>query len=108
MNEREHEGMVQEAADRLRDTVQEIKPKLRGWLHAATAPLAFFSFIVLLVIADDTRVRVGVAIFMVSSLLLFSTSALYHTGTWSARAKRIWKRLDHANIFILIAGSYTP
>jgi hemolysin III len=108
MTDREPEGMVQEAADRLRDTVQEIKPKLRGWLHAATAPLAFFSFMVLLVLADDTRVRIGVAVFMISSLLLFSTSALYHTGTWSERAKQIWKRLDHANIFILIAGSYTP
>jgi hemolysin III len=108
MSNREPEGIVQEAAERLRDTVEEIKPKLRGWLHAATAPLAFFSFIVLLVIADDTRVRVGAAVFMVSSLLLFGTSAIYHTGRWSERAKTIWKRLDHANIFVLIAGSYTP
>jgi hemolysin III len=108
MTDREPEGIVQEATERLRDTVQEIKPKLRGWLHAATAPLAFFSFVVLLVIADDTRVRVGAAVFMVSSLLLFGTSAIYHTGRWSERAKQTWKRLDHANIFILIAGSYTP
>ena len=46
MSNREPEGIVQEAANRLHDTVEEIKPKLRGWLHAATAPLAFFSFIV--------------------------------------------------------------
>jgi hemolysin III len=108
MSDREPEGIVQEAADLLRDTVEEIKPKLRGWLHAATAPLAFFSFIVLLVIADDTRVRVGAAVFMVSSLLLFSTSAIYHTGRWTGKARKTWKRLDHANIFVLIAGSYTP
>lgn len=108
MSDGEPEGIVQEAAERLRDTVEEIKPKLRGWLHVGIAPLAFFSFLVLLVISDDTRVRVGAAVFMVSALLLFSTSAIYHTGRWSGRAKRIWKRLDHANIFVLIAGSYTP
>ena len=37
--------------DSLRDAVDELKPKLRGWLHAAIAPLAFFSFLVLLVLA---------------------------------------------------------
>jgi len=108
MSNREPEGIVQEAAERLRDTVEEIKPKLRGWLHVGIAPLAFFSFLVLLVISDDTRVRVGAAVFMVSALPLFSTSGIYHTGRWSGQARTIWKRLDHANIFVLIAGSYTP
>ena len=41
-------------------------------------------------------------------VLLFGVSAVYHTGRWGARAKAVWKRFDHANIFILIAGSYTP
>jgi len=108
MDERPAETMGREAAERLRGAVQEIKPRLRGWLHAATAPLAFFSFIVMLVIADDWLVRVGAAVFMVSSLLLFVVSALYHTGRWSAHARNIWQRFDHANIFLLIAGSYTP
>ncbi|MBC7633466.1 hemolysin III family protein [Aeromicrobium sp.] len=108
MDDRDTDGLVQEAGERLRDTVDEIKPKLRGWLHAATAPLAFFSFVVMLVLADDTPVRIGAAVFMVSSLLLFGTSALYHTGRWSEPAKKVWKRIDHANIFVLIAGSYTP
>ena len=44
---------MHEATDRIRETVDEIKPKLRGWLHAVTLPLAFFAFIVMLVIADD-------------------------------------------------------
>jgi hemolysin III len=35
-------------------------------------------------------------------------SAVYHTGRWSDRARTIWKRVDHATIFVLIAGSYTP
>ncbi|MCW2830798.1 MAG: DNA-binding protein, partial [Aeromicrobium sp.] len=73
-----------------------------------TLPLAFFAFIVMLVIADDIVVRLGVAIFMISSMLLFGVSAVYHRGTWSDRVQGFWKRFDHANIFLLIAGSYTP
>ena len=108
MPETTTQDVTHEIGDRIRDTADEIKPRLRGWLHAATSPLAFFSFIVLLVLADDTRVRVGAAVFMVSALLLFTVSALYHTRTWSDQARVVWKRFDHANIFILIAGSYTP
>jgi hemolysin III len=94
--------------DTLRDAVTDLKPKLRGWLHAAISPLAFFSFLVLLVLADSVLVRAGAAVFMFSAVLLFGVSAVYHTGRWSDRARAIWKRFDHANIFILIAGSYTP
>jgi len=94
--------------DSLRDAVTELKPKLRGWLHAAMAPLAFFSFLVLLVLAKSMLVRAGAAVFMFSATMLFGVSAVYHTGRWGARAKTIWKRLDHATIFVLIAGSYTP
>lgn len=94
--------------DALREAVTELKPKLRGWLHAAIAQLAFFSFLVLLVLAESVRVRAGAAVFMFSAVLLFGVSAVYHTGRWGVRAKAVWKRFDHANIFILIAGSYTP
>lgn len=102
------EEAIAEASDRLRDNLEDLKPRLRGWLHAATAPLSFFSFLVMMVIADDVLVRVGVAVFMVCALLLFGCSALYHTRTWSDEARVVWKRIDHANIFLLIAGSYTP
>jgi hemolysin III len=102
------ETLVDEVGSRVRETVDEIKPRLRGWLHAATLPLAFFAFLVLMVIADDVVVRFAVAVFMVSSMLLFGVSATYHTGSWSIRMRGFWKRFDHANIFLLIAGSYTP
>ena len=98
----------EEASEAIRERVDEIKPKLRGWLHAATWPLAFFSFLVLLVLSDSVLVRAGAAVFMFSALALFGVSAVYHTGRWSGRAKVIWKRVDHATIFVLIAGSYTP
>ncbi len=93
---------------RFPSSLEEIKPRLRGWLHAAVAPLSFISFLVMMVIADDLTVRAGAAVFMVSALLLFSCSALYHTRTWNEEARIVWKRIDHANIFLLIAGSYTP
>lgn len=102
------ETKVEELGDRFRENLEDIKPKLRGWLHAATAPLSFFSFLVMLVIADDVKVRAGVAVFMVSALALFTCSAIYHTRHWSDEARLVWKRIDHANIFLLIAGSYTP
>src|SRR5687767_3183048 len=98
----------EEAAEAIRERVDEIKPKLRGWLHLATWPLAFVSFLVLLVLSENVLVRAGAAVFMFSALALFGVSAVYHTGRWSDRAKIIWKRVDHATIFILIAGSYTP
>ena len=108
MSDPQSDGLAQDVSDRLRDKVVEIKPKLRGWLHAATWPLAFFGFLVMLVVADSIKVRAGVAVFMVSSLTLFGTSAIYHVGLWSDVNKARWKRADHANIFVLIAGSYTP
>lgn len=108
MSKQAPETLREEASEAIRDTVKEIKPKLRGWLHAATWPLAFISFLVLLVLADNVLVRTGAAVFMFSALALFGVSAVYHTGHWSARARTLWKRADHATIFILIAGSYTP
>lgn len=108
MTDLQTENRGHEMSDRVRDKVEEIKPKLRGWLHVGTLPLAFFGFLVMIVIADSVLVRAAGAVFMVSSLLLFGISAIYHTLNWSPRAQMRLKRLDHSNIFILIAGSYTP
>jgi hemolysin III len=101
-----------EAADHLREHVREmldeVKPRLRGWLHAATAPLTLAAGIVLIVLSPNAATRVGSAIFAASSLVLFTVSAVYHRGTWSPRVWAFLRRFDHANIFLLIAGSYTP
>src|SRR5699024_10929292 len=48
------------------------------------------------------------AVFMASSLLLFGNSALYHRIDWKPKTKLLLKRIDHANILLLIAGTYTP
>jgi hemolysin III len=84
------------------------KPRLRGWLHAGTFPVALLSGVVLTVLATDPPARVGAVVFTLTAALLFGTSAVYHRGTWSARAHAVLKRLDHSSIFLVIAGTYTP
>jgi hemolysin III len=92
----------------IHDIKQEIKPRLRGWLHAVTSPLTVAAGIVLVVLSPTAMTRIGSAVFMLSAALLFTVSAVYHRGNWSPRTWRVLQRLDHANIFLLIAGSYTP
>ena len=99
---------VSEHWDELRSELREIKPKLRGWLHLATAPLTLAAGIVLVVLSPTATTRIGSALFAGSALILFSVSAVYHTGTWSPRTWAFLRRFDHSNIFLLIAGSYTP
>ncbi len=84
------------------------KPRLRGWLHAVMAPLALVGSIVLVATAPTTTGRVTSAIFGFTAVLMFGTSAVYHLGTWSPRATAVLRRMDHTNIFLIIAGTYTP
>jgi hemolysin III len=84
------------------------KPTWRGWIHAGTFPLAIVLGIILIVAAHGAAAKISSLVFVLSSLLLFGISALYHRFNWSDRTKRLLKRMDHANIFLLIAGSYTP
>jgi hemolysin III len=86
----------------------EKKPLWRGWIHAGTFPLAIALGIVLIVLGDGVAAKVSSAIFVLCSLLLFGVSALYHRINWQPKTKLVFKRLDHSNIFLLIAGSYTP
>jgi hemolysin III len=86
----------------------DVKPTWRGWIHAGTFPVAITLGIVLIVLADGSAAKISSAIFVLSSLLLFGVSATYHRFNWKPRAKKLLKRIDHANIFLLIAGSYTP
>ena len=86
----------------------EVKPTWRGWIHTGTFPLAIAAGIVLIVLADGPAAKWGSAVFMTTSLLLFGISALYHRFNWSPKTKVMLKRFDHANIFLLIAGTYTP
>lgn len=87
---------------------REPKPAWRGWIHAALVPIAFAAGIVLISLAHGAVAKWAAVVFMLSSLLLFGISALYHRFSWGRRADAVLRRLDHANIFLLIAGTYTP
>src|SRR4051812_30124238 len=99
---------VADIRGQVHDALVEAKPRLRGWLHAATAPLALIAGVVLVILSPTSATRTGSAIFAASAVLLFTASATMHRGRWSPRTNTILTRLDHASIFLLIAGSYTP
>ena len=101
-------GVTERIGEQVRERIDEVKPKLRGWMHAASALLTLAAGIVLVVLSPTASTRIGSAVFAGSALVLFTVSGIYHRGTWSPRAWRFLRRFDHANIFLLIAGSYTP
>lgn len=83
-------------------------PRLRGILHLITAPIALLGGLALVVVAETLAGRISVAIFMLTSAGLFTTSAVYHVGRWLPPVKAALRRADHSNIFLIIAGTYTP
>lgn len=103
-------GPMHAAGDAIEAFVDQIhlKPRLRGWLHFGAAPLAFVLGLGLLVIVPDPALRGAVAIYVATTVLLFSVSASYHLGAGGPRTQDFLQRLDHANIYLFIAGSYTP
>jgi hemolysin III len=108
MDDRTRPSADSTVTEHVREVIDEVKPHLRGWLHAATAPLALAAGIVLVVLSPTTSTRVGSAAFAVSALALFTASATMHRGRWSGRTQLWLRRIDHSSIFLLIAGSYTP
>jgi hemolysin III len=86
----------------------DVKPTWRGWIHAGTFPLAIAAGIVLISLAEGAPAKWSAAVFMATSLLLFGISAVYHRFNWKPTTKAVFRRLDHSNIFLLIAGTYTP
>ena len=83
-------------------------PVFRGYLHLAGAIVAPFALLLLLFIADSPRGMIGGAIFGACVVILYSTSAAYHLLPLGRRFRGVMKRLDHSNIFVFIAGTYTP
>lgn len=86
----------------------DAKPTWRGWIHAVSFPLAIVLGLVLLAVGDTPAARWSSAVFVFTSMLMFGISATYHRFNWPERTRVLLKRLDHANIFLLIAGTYTP
>lgn len=102
------EHAVEQVEHAVEAVVDRVKPHLRGWLHAVMAPLAVLSGLILVAFAPTRDGRLAAAVFTITAGLLFGVSALYHRGTWSTGWDTALRRMDHANIFLIIAGSYTP
>ncbi|PZE75413.1 hemolysin III family protein [Curtobacterium sp. MCBD17_019] len=83
-------------------------PAWRGWIHLGAFPVAAALGIVLVCLAATPAAKAASAVFTAASLVLFGVSATYHRFRWSPRVKVVLKRIDHTNIFLLIAGTYTP
>src|SRR4051794_41078777 len=98
----------QQLGEQITAVLEDVKPRFRGWLHAVCAPLILAAGVVLIALSPTTSARVGSSVFVGSALLLFTVSALYHRGRWGPRTWALLRKFDHANIFLLIAGSYTP
>ena len=85
-----------------------MKPRLRGWFHE----LGFFAAvglgIPLVLTARPGTPRIAAIVFATCVVLCFGSSALYHRPTWSPRVRARLARLDHAGVYLLIAGTYTP
>ncbi|HEY3871238.1 MAG TPA: hemolysin III family protein [Actinocrinis sp.] len=90
------------------EAARAVKPKLRGWIHAGAFLPAVAAGIVLICLAPDAGAAAACTIFAVSSWMLFGVSGIYHRGTWGPRWAAVLRRLDHTNIFLIIAGTYTP
>lgn len=84
------------------------KPSWRGWQHAVMFPVAVVAGAILVATAPTMTGRISSAIFAATAALLFGVSALLHRGTWSPHVEGLLRRLDHANIYLIIAGTYTP
>ena len=84
------------------------KPKLRGVIHACTVPLVLAGGIILIVLAPTGAGKAALAIYLATAIILFANSAVYHLGHWSAPVHDVLRRIDHSNIFLFIAGTYTP
>ncbi|HSG12401.1 MAG TPA: hemolysin III family protein, partial [Gaiellaceae bacterium] len=85
------------------------KPRLRGVIHQWSLVAAVPAGVVLVAVADGARARLATLVYAVAMAAMLGASALYHRVSWKTARRRAWaRRLDHAMIFVFIAGTYTP
>ena len=90
-------------------TVVHARPLFRGYLHAGAAVVAALGGTYLVALSGGDRPRqLSMIVYGTSLTLLFAFSAVYHVHTWAPARRAILRRIDHANIFVLIAATYTP
>jgi hemolysin III len=84
------------------------KPLLRGHFHQAMFFIALGACIPLIVRCNTTPERLSIIVYSLCVLTMFGISTLYHRVTWNLELRLLWKKLDHAGIYLMIAGSFTP
>ena len=89
-------------------TVQLVKPRLRGVFHELGFYAALGLGIAIVATAEPGRARLAAAVFACCVAICFGASALYHRPTWKPSVRAWLARLDHAGVYLLIAGTYTP
>ena len=107
------DAAMSEAAAQTRQTAKcpastSGKPLWRGWIHTVMVPVMVLGGLGLMIAADHWGDRFALAVWTLTGLMLFGNSAAYHRGRWSMRTKSVLQRIDHANIAVFIAGTYTP
>ena len=85
-----------------------VKPRLRGLSHAAAFLVALPLGVALVLEAETSLGRLAAIVFAASVVVMFGASGLYHSPTWPEGRRRWLRRFDHAGIYGLIAGTYTP
>ena len=101
-------GSAQRTTRALPRAHREQVPRLRGALHLGAFPLVVAAGAVLVARAPTRPARLAAAVYAVTSALLFGVSAAYHRARCSPRLTAVLHRCDHANIYLIIAGTYTP
>lgn len=94
--------------DKTSTAAPRTKPRLRGHSHALAALLALPAVVALVMHAQSGVATWAACVYGGAMIALFATSGTYHTLHWEPGPRAMWKRLDHAMIYALIAGTYTP
>lgn len=84
------------------------KPLLRGHFHQAMFFIMMGACVPLIFRCQNTSEIIPIIIYSVCALTMFGVSTLYHRKTWNPGQRLLWKKLDHAGIFLMIAGTFTP
>ena len=85
------------------------KPRLRGWSHAIACGGAILTMIALCIRGSDSiATLLALGVYGASTILLYGASATYHLGPWHGPRRAAFRSIDHASIYVLIAGTFTP
>ena len=85
-----------------------MKPVLRGHFHQAMFFVVVGAGFPLIFRCHNFRETVSITIYVTCALAMFGISSLYHRITWTPEKRLVWKKLDHAGIYLMIAGGFTP